>query len=115
MLYLNGMEFERIAKWIGHAHPSVTSNVYGRLSQLDVQLEGVPFAAGGTEGAESRAAWQRVARFVHAPFLFDDAEWEGLRRPPVSSTQHAQPAATVDRDGLMAALRRAVDDALTSL
>ena len=36
MLYMTGMSFENIAKWIGHSNPSTTSGVYGRLSQNDV-------------------------------------------------------------------------------
>lgn len=37
MLYMNGVSFEAIAKWIGHAHATVTTSVYGRLSHDDLQ------------------------------------------------------------------------------
>ena len=77
---MKGMSFENIAKWIGHSNPSVTSGVYGKLSQRDVNglITGVPFIDAEEDGRNARAEWTRVARFVHRPYIFDSEEWTGL-------------------------------------
>lgn len=80
MLYLSGMKFDAISKWIGHSHASITSNIYGKLSQRDIQLSGVPFAA-ENDGDNRKEEWRKVSKFVHCPFNFDDDEWIGLKRP----------------------------------
>lgn len=122
MLYLNGMTFENIAKWIGHAHPSVTSNVYGRLAQQDLYMCGVPFASTDDGQAD---AWRQLARYVHAPFVFPEPEWEGLRRsrtaPPDGGGGGSKRRAIERAERVLAAsgtvaledlIRTAVSDAL---
>lgn len=58
----------------------MTSGVYGRLSQRDVNslMTGVPFIDVGDGGGATRDEWARVARFVHRPYVFDANEWIGL-------------------------------------
>ena len=83
MLFMNGSSFvrgraarplapppEAIAKWIGHASPAVTSSVYGRLSEREVEasLQGVPFLA--EDRARVAGEWRELARFLCAPYPF---------------------------------------------
>ena len=67
---------EHIAKWIGHSSPDVTSNVYGRLSDHDVQslLSGVPFLAGSPQrdAERRREEWHRLATFLNQPYVAYD-------------------------------------------
>lgn len=87
MLYLCGMKFESIAKWIGHANPTVTSTVYGRLSHVDVHnlMQGVPFIDGTTQQTDgTKGDWKSIASFVNRPYQFDASEWEGLNDVPPS-------------------------------
>lgn len=96
MLYMKGMSFEAIAKWIGHANPSVTSGVYGRLSQRDVHslMTGVPFIDNNHQtSSDVKAEWTRLARLVHRPYVFDEVEWAGL--PGASATATATTTNTV--------------------
>lgn len=91
MLYMKGMSFEEIAKWVGHAHPSVTSGVYGRLSQENVNatLRGLPFADTGRD--DVRKEWSALATYLAAPYVFKDDEWAGLRPnlAPPAKQRHA--------------------------
>jgi len=82
MLYMKGMSFDAIAKWIGHSNPSITSGIYGRLSHTDVNgmMKGVPFVDEGHD-SDIKEQWARVARFVTRPYVFDDAETLGMQRP----------------------------------
>lgn len=132
MLYMQGMSFDRIAKckhvyvpvfprthigawqsWIGHAHPSVTSGVYGRLSQEDIHgLMGgaFPFSEEGSSGPSEdvRAEWGRVARFINRPYVFDDAECIGLvptSPPPIQSTSLCATVRQVLREELQGVLQ----------
>lgn len=77
LLYMCGTSFDSIAKWIGHASSSVTSDTYGRLRQIDVQgsIRGVPFV---DDLASVRQKWQKAARLVNRPYEFQREEWEGL-------------------------------------
>ena len=71
--------FETIAKWIGHASPTITSGVYGRLSQDDLNglMRGVPFIDEGRQN-NNKEQWVRIARFVTEPYVFDEEEMIGL-------------------------------------
>ena len=69
-----GSSFEAIAKWIGHASPTVTSSVYGRLSLRDVEnsLGAVPFLSdhlGATNDNENNE-WHSLSRFLRSPYQF---------------------------------------------
>ena len=94
------MTFEEIAKWIGHAHPAVTSGVYGRLSQenLNASLRGMPFMDGAREAGEAlRARWVSLANikvsfnqpegilvgFIARPYVFDSGDRPPLREETV--------------------------------
>lgn len=104
LLYLVGeLSFETIAKWIGHRSSAVTSGVYGRLQQADLQtrLRGVPFLSeddGGRAAAALRQRWHRVAEAIRNPLqqcpdLYEDAvrwEWEGLPGPAKPSEDHGE-------------------------
>ena len=78
---MTGMSFETIAKWIGHANPSTTSGVYGRLAEHNIEsmMVGVPFVSSGGS-SDQKAEWQAVAEFLHEPFVFRNQEWQGLSR-----------------------------------
>ena len=104
MLYMKGMAFDAIAKWIGHASPAVTSGVYGRLTQdnLNGLLRGVPFVDEGGSG-DARERWAAVARFVTRPYVFDDRETEGLAAAAV-----ARAPRPTDDDDLRATVRHLV-------
>ena len=76
MLRYNGLSFDDISKWIGHSSVSITSGVYGRLRQEDVQsviAEKVPImAASGSNSAPHE--WQRVARMLRNPYVHGKCE-----------------------------------------
>ena len=67
ILHMSGVPFERIAKWIGHSNANITSNIYGRLKETELQqLVHPPFAddAHKTIGDE----WKEVARLIRDPY-----------------------------------------------
>ena len=100
MLYMKGMGFDAIAKWIGHASPAVTSGVYGRLSQTDVagMLRGVPFVDEG-ERTDVRAQWTKIARFITQPYVFDDDELPSRAQPGPGSSHKQAVSAAAERAG----------------
>lgn len=88
MLFMNGMNFEAIAKWIGHRHAATTAGVYCRLKHEDVDalVQSVPLLPSGQRPAyeDGRLAlWRDVARYVRKPYRFDPEEYEKLETNPV--------------------------------
>lgn len=81
MLYMKGMSFDAIAKWIGHSNPSVTSGIYGRLSQDNINglMRGVPFVDEGS-GADIKERWQELSEYIAHPYVFESHENIGLKR-----------------------------------
>ena len=79
LMYVSGNSFEKIAKFLGHASPAVTSAVYGRLRHLDALsgVRGVPFLA-SDEARDNRDAWAEVGRLLRDPWRASAPEWEGL-------------------------------------
>lgn len=74
MLFMNGLNFEVIAKWIGHTSPSVTSGVYGRLRTHDIQAL-VHKATGFvphpcSNGKDNEKEWNELAKFLVDPYAF---------------------------------------------
>lgn len=116
MLFLTGSSFEAIAKWIGHSSPQLTSSVYGRLLQRDVeaQLGEVPFLGAGAPGAaaDPAAEWQELSRFLRAPYHFTETEGDvGPRRtPPPTPAAGAPPTKQMRRE----LVERAHRDSLTT-
>lgn len=110
MLFYTGASFEHIAKWIGHSTPQLTSAVYGRLSQREVEasLQGhVPFLQPPTHHGDSTQAnnhddtnvdedparaWAEVAVFLRAPYHFTEAPND--QPPPPTSSHHHHPPPT---------------------
>ena len=83
-MYVSGVSFEQIAKFLGHAGPQVTASVYGRLRCLDalgaMAEAGVPFLQDA--GAEARREeWMDLGRLLRDPWRAATEEWEGLPGP----------------------------------
>jgi integrase len=104
MLYMRGLGFDAIAKWIGHANPSITSGVYGRLSQRDLNgmMRGVLFTDDDNAGEEdAKRAWVRLSRFIADPYVFDEDETAGLKRRPQPPPARAQHVSAIDLQGVV--------------
>jgi integrase len=120
MLYMIGKSFECIAKWIGHANPSITSGVYGRLKSDDVSsaLQGVPFIPQVDRGSR-KDAWLRVAKLINEPYTFPDAEWDGMRplsnEVAVGHRLQALNAARASNDTIRSAVEAAKDAKIREL
>ena len=81
MLYMNGMTFEAIAKFIGHSSAAITSGVYGRLRQVDIleSARDIPFLGdGGAVRCTAEDDWRAVATLLRDPWGATADEWEGL-------------------------------------
>ena len=104
MLFMQGLSYETIAKWIGHASPQTTANAYGHLSQGDLTglMQGVPFVDPNPPDAQSRTQWAAVAHLLTAPYRFDETEERELDpvarptgpRTPTDRTPRRTPQAT---------------------
>lgn len=78
MLFMSGSSFDAISKWIGHSSPLITSNVYGRLAEQDVEASlsaTVPFLSyGGRVGADHHdrvgavSEWKELVAFLQRPY-----------------------------------------------
>lgn len=75
-----------IAKWIGHASPTVTAGVYGKLSLLDAEGSLVPvgfLSDGRRDSAAAKEQWESLARFLKEPYHFAEEEaQQGLGERP---------------------------------
>lgn len=73
-MYMSGTSFEEIAKFIGHANASITSSVYGRLRQADIESSASCLPWVGGEHEDTKAEWRAVGRFLCNPWSFSAVE-----------------------------------------
>ena len=81
MLYFLGVPFSVIAKWIGHKDASVTSTIYGKLDDVELQhmidnYTTPSFLQNETE----KLHWHKVMEHLRNPFTFLEDEWKGFPR-----------------------------------
>jgi integrase len=106
LLYMSGMSFDAISKWIGHSSPNVTSGVYGQLAEQDIQamLVGVPFMSDtAVQHSRIKREWTELAEFIHIPFVFRVSEWDGLTRGTTPTTATAADNREQRRQAVLAA------------
>ena len=84
---MTGLTFEEIAKIIGHSSSAITSGVYGRLKQADVQsgARKLPWAE-ETETDDKKEEWLSVCKYLRCPWTFANEEWTGLQQPGAQRT-----------------------------
>ena len=80
MLFMNGVTWEGISKFVGHATPAVTSHTYGRLRHDDIAglISNVPFIPNTNRNDASK--WKKLASYLAAPFVFEVSDWDLLKR-----------------------------------
>lgn len=72
ILYMNGIPFERIAKWIGHASATITSTTYHRLQEHELQQ--LVFHTHTKEQSNKngqsnmQTEWQELSLFLDDPY-----------------------------------------------
>ena len=79
-MYMCGASFEAIAKFVGHRSPAITSGVYCRLRQADIESAtvGLPWLRDEESRGDTRSEWVALGRHLRAPWTFGADEWEGL-------------------------------------
>lgn len=90
MLYMCGLPFDRISKWIGHSSVATTSGVYGRLRHDDIQtlVHGVPFVPSPTDAAQQRNSWMELAELLRAPYVFSLSLWQMVTTQSTTTVHH---------------------------
>ena len=71
LMYMGGTPFDHIAKFVGHANPNITSQVYGRLRYADMlsAIRGVPFLQDvSTTLQEHREEWIQLGHLLRDPW-----------------------------------------------
>lgn len=96
LMYISGNTFEKIAKFLGHSSPNITSGVYGRLRNMDALagVRGVPFLQDA--GADTNTQeWRAIGQLLRDPWRASAVEYEGL---PIGEAPQA-PRAGVESAG----------------
>lgn len=127
MLFLTGSSFESISKWIGHSSTQVTSALYGRLAQVDVERslgagatflqQPLPQAAGDDRpqqaavsspppgGADSE--WHALADFLRQPYHFVEQQQQQVCRQAAKQRTSSSSSSASVREMRSALLERA--------
>lgn len=79
LMYISGNTFEKIAKFLGHSSPNITSRVYGRLRHMDAiaGVQGVPFLQDAKADANAQE-WRAIGQLLRDPWRASAVEYEGL-------------------------------------
>ena len=110
-MYMSGASFETIAKFIGHRTPAITSGVYGRLRQIDIESSTVGLPWLKDEGVtNTKEEWVSLGKLLLAPWTFSPDEWIGLRQatPAAANETRARGLESTDEQKAKKARRRAL-------
>lgn len=98
MLWMMGNSWENIAKWLGHASPTITSTIYGQLTAIEIDSRiHADFIDNGTGVADAREEWRELAAFVAQPYTFEKAELPGSPRDKKKVPKHYEEARRLRR------------------